>query len=139
VVAELFTGGGIIFAHMEADEVLLAKNELQEAFLPTDAANDSMWHSVLLQCRVLKFRETHNQLDESSEDDEDEDEMDEEEEEEDDDDDDEVALPAQVYLLKSVFCNVGIVRSFRFARVYLQCTSVVQLRQFEFKYFIETR
>ncbi|CAM6036580.1 unnamed protein product [Sphagnum compactum] len=87
VVAELFTGGGIIFAHMEADEVLLAKNELQEAFLPTDAANDSMWHSVLLQCRVLKFRETHNQLDESSEDDEDEDEMDDEEEDDDDDDD----------------------------------------------------
>jgi hypothetical protein len=138
VVAELFTGGGIIFAHMEADEVLLAKNELQEAFLPTDAANDSMWHSVLLQCRVLKFRETHNQLDESSEDDEDEDEMD-DEEEDDDDDDDEVALPAQVYLLKSVFCNVGIVRSFWFARVYLQCAFVVQLLQFELKYFIETR
>jgi hypothetical protein len=56
MVAELFTGGGIIYAHMEADEVLQAKKELEDAGLPTDAANDSIWQHVLLKSRVLKVR-----------------------------------------------------------------------------------
>ncbi|BBN05220.1 hypothetical protein MPTK1_3g11330 [Marchantia polymorpha subsp. ruderalis] len=84
-VAELFTDGGIIFAHMEADEVLQAKKELEDAGLPNDAANDSMWQGVLLKFSVLKFRETHNLLDESSEDEDDE-EMDDDEDDDDDDD-----------------------------------------------------
>lgn len=54
MVADLFTGGGIIYAHMEADEVLQAKKELEDAGLPTDAANDSIWQHVLLKSRVLK-------------------------------------------------------------------------------------
>ncbi|CAM6127543.1 unnamed protein product [Calypogeia fissa] len=86
LVADLFTGGGIIYAHMEADEVLQAKKELEDAGLPTDAANDSIWQHVLLKSRVLKCRDNHNLPDDSS-DDEDDDEMD---DDEDDDDYDEV-------------------------------------------------
>ncbi|KAL3692483.1 hypothetical protein R1sor_006134 [Riccia sorocarpa] len=85
-VAELFTEGGIIFAHMDPDEVLQARKELEDAGLPTDAANDSIWQHVLLRTRVLlKSRETQNPLDESSEDEDDE-EMDDDEDDDDDDD-----------------------------------------------------
>ena len=38
----VITTGGIIFAHMEEEEILRIKKELEDANLSTDIANDSV-------------------------------------------------------------------------------------------------
>ncbi|KAJ7515905.1 hypothetical protein O6H91_22G034000 [Diphasiastrum complanatum] len=88
-VAELFTGGGIVFAHMEAEEVLQVRKELEDASFSTAAADESIWQHVLLKSRVLTLREPRNNARNESSDDEEE-EMEEDEEDDDEDDEDEV-------------------------------------------------
>lgn len=89
---ELFTDGGIIFSHMEADEVLRVRKELEDANLPPDAANDSIWHSVLLKAHVLKSKDSHNCADSSSDDDSSDEEMEEDDEDDVDSEDDDEEL-----------------------------------------------
>ncbi|XP_024537553.1 uncharacterized protein LOC112348726 [Selaginella moellendorffii] len=53
MVMDLFCGGGITFAYMDANEGLQARKELEDANMPTDVVNDAIWQNVLLKTRVL--------------------------------------------------------------------------------------
>lgn len=81
---ELFTGGGIIYAHMDVDELFSVKKELEDANVPYDAINDSIWQNALLNTYVIRLGESHSRSTSSDEDDL---EMDDDDDEDDDDDD----------------------------------------------------
>ncbi|KAJ7518203.1 hypothetical protein O6H91_21G058900 [Diphasiastrum complanatum] len=86
LVVELFTGGGIIFAHMEVEELLQVRKEFEDADFPTSAADESIWLHVLFKSRLHMLQEPRNNACDESSDDEEE-ETDEDEEEEDDEED----------------------------------------------------
>eukprot|EP01018_Ginkgo_biloba_P001565 Gb_27934 [translate_table: standard] len=81
---DLFTGGGIIYAHMEVDELFLVKKELEDANLPSDAIDASIWQNSLLRTHVVKLGDSHSRAASSDDDDL---EMDDDEDDDDDDDD----------------------------------------------------
>lgn len=81
---DLFTRGGIIYAHMDVDELFLVKKELEDANLPSDAINDSIWQNALLNTHVVRLGDNHSRAASSDDDDL---EMDDDEDDDDDDDD----------------------------------------------------
>ncbi|GLJ29715.1 hypothetical protein SUGI_0586130 [Cryptomeria japonica] len=85
---DLFTGNGIIYAHMEVDELFSVKKELEDANLPSDAINDSIWQNALLNKHLVRLGESHTRGT-SSDDDDLEMDDDEDDDDEDDDEDDE--------------------------------------------------
>eukprot|EP00250_Pteridium_aquilinum_P017299 c23557_g1_i1 orf=169-2049(+) len=86
---ELFTAGGIIFAHLEVHDILQVKRELEDANISSDVANDSIWHHVLLKDHILKLKHSPSADNSSSDNDEDEDDDMEEDDDDDEDEDDE--------------------------------------------------
>lgn len=86
---ELFTAGGIIFAHLEVEEISQVKKELEDANLSPDVANDSLWHHVLLRDHILKLKSSPSTDNLSLDDDEDEDDDMDDDEDDDEDEDDE--------------------------------------------------
>ncbi|KAH7426260.1 hypothetical protein KP509_11G092600 [Ceratopteris richardii] len=87
---ELFTEGGIIFAHLKVNEILQVKRELEDANLSSDVANNSIWHQVLLNEYLSKLDHSPSEAKTPSyTDEEEEDDIDDEEEDDEDEDDDE--------------------------------------------------
>lgn len=88
VCTELFTAGGIIFAHLEVNDILQVKRELEDANLSAEVANDSIWQHVLLKDYILKLKHIPSTDSSSSEsDDGDDDMLDDDDYEEEDEED----------------------------------------------------